>query len=88
MENIKDKFIEYKRSKNFLDTLCKAYFEANHNINWEHYSHWTIDDKCEMVYLHYSYEEFWSNTEMYTEVGTTIVSIDELIEFGKTLWER
>lgn len=85
MELTIDKIQEFKEIQITLDEVCEKYFVVNHNISWEHYSHWTIDDKCETVYLHYSYEEFWSNTEMYTEVGTTIVSIDELIEFSKTL---
>ena len=28
MGKVKDKLREYNRSKNFLDTLCKAYFDA------------------------------------------------------------
>ena len=85
MELTKENIVVYQQIKKLLDGVCEKYFAVNHNTSWEHYSHWTIDDKCETVYLHYSYEEFWSNTEMYTEVGTTIVSIDELIEFSKTL---
>lgn len=83
MELTKDNISLFISIKNLLDDICKKYFEANHNTNWQHYSHWSIDDKCETIYIHYSYEDFWSNTEMYTEVGTTKVSINELIEFSK-----
>lgn len=88
MELTRENIVIYQQIRNLLDDVCKKYFTANHNTDWHYYSHWSIDDNCETVCIHYSYDDFWSNTEMYTEVGTTIVSIDELIEFSKTLWER
>ena len=85
MELTIDKIQEYKKVKEFLDEICEKYFDANYDTDWQCYSGWSICDNCESVYIHYAYEEFWSNTETYTEVSKVKVKIDDLIEFSKTL---
>lgn len=44
MGKIKDKLREYNRSKNFLDTLCKAYFDATAPKD-RNYIGWRISDE-------------------------------------------
>lgn len=88
MELTRENIVIYQQIRNLLDDVCKKYFEANYEIDWQHYSGWSICDNCESVYIHYSYEDFWSNTETYTEVSEVKVKIDDLIEFSKTLWEK
>jgi uncharacterized protein YaaR (DUF327 family) len=85
MELTIEKIQEYKKVKEFLDDVCEKYFETNYDTDWQLYSGWSICDNCQSVYIHYIYEEFWSNTETYTEVSEVKVKIDDLIEFSKTL---
>lgn len=44
MGKVKDKLREYNRSKNFLDTLCKAYFDATAPKD-RNYISWRLSDE-------------------------------------------
>lgn len=85
MELTRENIVIYQQIRNLFDDICKRYFEANYDTDWYHYSNWSIDDNCEIVYIHYSYEDFWSNTETYTEFSEVRIKIDDLIEFSNTL---
>lgn len=85
MELTRENIVIYQQIKNLLDDVCEKYFDSNYDTDWQLYSSWSIDDNCEIVYIHYCYEEFWSNTETYTEVSKVKVKLDDLIEFSKTL---
>ena len=80
MGKVKDKLREYYRSKNFLDTLCKAYFDAT-APKWCSYSDWRFSCEHEdSIMIHYSYIENdkWVGNHMY-------VKFDELIKKSKKL---
>ena len=79
MGKVKDKLREYNRSKNFLDTICKAYFDAT-APKGRGYIGWKLSDVHQncvgIVYDFYDWErEYHSNTKW--------VSISELEMFNK-----
>jgi hypothetical protein len=63
-----------------IDELCKKWFEKN-GEDWQHYSNWHFLTNEDAILITYWYEDFWSNTEMYTEVGTIKVTYNELLNF-------
>jgi hypothetical protein len=79
MGKIKDKLREYNRSKNFLDTLCKAYFDATAPKNRKYICWKQSDEYPNCIGIGYDYfdwkGEYHSNTEW--------VSISELEIFNK-----
>ena len=79
MGKVKDKLREYNSSKIFLDTLCKAYFDAT-APKGRSYAGWIqSDEHPNCVGIGYSYfdwkGEYHCNTEW--------VSISELETFNK-----
>jgi exonuclease III len=79
MGKVKDKLREYNRSKNFLEILCKTYFDAT-SPRYRKYTCWKLSDKFpNSVGIEYDYfdwkGEYHSNTQW--------VSISELEMFNK-----
>lgn len=76
---IKSKINEYKRSKNFLDTLCKAYFDATAPKDRK-YICWQLSDEYPNC-IGIGYDYFDWKGEYHT--NTTWVSLAELKMFNK-----
>ena len=79
MGKVKDKLREYNRSKNFLDTLCKAYFDATAAKDRK-YIGWKVSDEypnCVGIgYEYYDWKgEYHCNTQW--------VSVSELETLNK-----
>lgn len=66
----------YRETCNFIETLCKKYFEKEYDINWQHFSDWDFDDNIENVIINYSYLDY--NNEW--EYNSIHISLDKLIE--------
>ena len=79
MGKVKDKLREYNRSKIFLDTLCKAYFDATAPKD-RNYIGWRLSDKHpNCVGIGYDYNDWRGDYQSYTEW----VSVSELEMFNK-----
>jgi hypothetical protein len=67
----------YLKVKDELYYLCDKW--AKNNLEkWEHYSGFKIDG--DNIIIEYTYQDFWSNTEMYTEYDSVKVPIKEIIQ--------
>ena len=79
MGKVKDKLREYNRSKNFLDTLCKAYFDAT-APKGRSYVGWRLSDEHpNCVGIGYDYYDWIREYQC----STVWVSISELELFNK-----
>ena len=79
MGKVKDKLREYNRSKNFLDTLCEAYFDATAS-NGRKYIGWRLSDEHpNCVGIGYDFYDWKGDYQCCTEW----VSIAELEIFNK-----
>ena len=78
MGKVKDKLREYNRGKKFLDTLCKAYFDAT-APKGRYYIGWKLSDvhpNC--VGIGYDYYDWRGDYQCHTEWG----SVSELEMFN------
>lgn len=76
---VKNKIQEYKRSKNFLDNLCKAYFDAT-SPKTRKYIGWKLSDELpNCIGIGYDYFDWKGEYHSYTQW----VSIAELEIFNK-----
>lgn len=67
----------YLKVKDELYYLCDKW--AKNNLeNWQHYSGFRIDG--DNITIEYTYQDFWSNTEMYTEFDSIKVPIKEILQ--------
>ena len=74
MGKIKDKLREYNRSKNFLDNLCKAYFDAT-APKCRKYIGWRLSDEHpNCVGIGYDYYDWRGDYQC----NTQWVSVSEL----------
>ena len=82
-KEVAEKIIESVESYNIsvetVAPLVKVY--ANKNLeNWQHFSGWNFIDGGRNIKINYSYEDFWSNTEYYTEFGSITVSLEDVLK--------
>lgn len=67
----------YLKVKEELYYLCDNW--AKNNLeDWQHYSGFRIDG--DNITIEYTYQDFWSNTEMYTEYDSIKVPIKEILQ--------
>lgn len=67
----------YLKVKDELYYLCDKW--AKNNLeNWQHYSGFRIDG--DNIIIEYTYQDFWNNTEMYTEYDSIKVPIKEILQ--------
>lgn len=79
MKNIKTKIQEYNRSKKFLDTLCKSYFDET-ATKGRSYVGWILSDEHpNCIGIGYDFYNWRGEYQCYTEW----VSIIELEMFNK-----
>lgn len=67
----------YLKVKDILNNLCDNW--AKNNLeHWQHYSGFRVYEND--IIIEYSYQDFWSNTEMYTEFDSIKVPIKEILQ--------
>jgi hypothetical protein len=67
----------YLKVKEELYYLCDNW--AKNNLeDWQHYSGFRIDG--DNITIEYTYQDFWNNTEMYTEYDSIKVPIKEILQ--------
>lgn len=67
----------YVKVKDELYKSCEKWAK-NHLDDWQHYSGFRVDEND--IIIEYSYQEFWSNTEMYTELDSIRIPIKEILQ--------
>ena len=82
-ETIAEKIIESVESYNVsIETvapLVKVYADKNLE-DWQHFSGWNFVNGGRDIKINYSYEDFWSNTEYYTEFDSISVPLIDIIK--------
>lgn len=67
----------YLKVKDELYYLCDKW--AKNNLeNWQHYSGFRIDG--DNITIEYTYQDFWSNSDSYTEYDSIKVPIKEILQ--------
>lgn len=83
LDGLAKKIIESVESYNIsvetVAPLVKVYADKNFE-NWQHFSGWNFIDGGRNIKINYSYEDFWSNTEYYTEFGSITVSLEDILK--------
>lgn len=83
IDGLAEKIIESVESYNIsvetVAPLVKVYADKNLE-NWQHFSGWNFIDGGRNIKINYSYEEYWSNTEYYTEWGDTTVPLIDILK--------
>lgn len=86
LKEVAEKIIESVESYNIsIETvapLVKVY--ANKNLEkWQHFSGWNFIDGGRNIEINYSYEDYWSNTELYSEFDSITVPLEDIL---KMMW--
>ena len=67
----------YLKVKDALYYLCDKW--AKNNLeDWQHYSGFRIDG--DTITIEYTYQDFWSNSDSYTEFDSIKVPINEILQ--------
>lgn len=81
MELTIEKIQEHKKVKEFLDEVCKEYFEV-YGDYWKSYAGWKFSDNYPYcVIIHYAYYDYRDQYES----GDEVIPMDVLVEFSKKL---
>ena len=82
-KEVAEKIIESVESYNIsvetIAPLVKVYADKNLK-DWQHFSGWNFIDGGRNIKINYSYEDFWSNTEYYTEFDSISVPLIDIIK--------
>ena len=70
---------EYNKIHKELTPIVKQYFK-NHLEDWKHFSGWTFAHNDNYIILYYSYENFFGNTETYSEFDHDVVSLETILK--------
>lgn len=83
LDGLAEKIIESVESYNIsIETvapLVKKYADKNLK-DWQHFSGWNFINGGKNIEINYSYEEFWSNIETYTEFDSITVSLEDILK--------
>lgn len=83
LDGLAEKIIESVESYNIsvetVAPLVKVYADKNLE-DWQCFSGWNFIDGGRSIVINYSYEDFWSNTEYYTEFGSISVPLIDIIK--------
>lgn len=72
----------YNTSIETVAPLVKEYADKNLE-DWQHFRGWKFIDGGKTIEINYSYEDFWSNTESYTESDSIKVPLEDVL---KMMW--
>ena len=82
-EVLAEKIIESVESYNIsvetVAPLVEKYADKN-LMDWQCFSGWNFVDGGRNIEINYAYEDYWSNTEYYTEFGSITVSLIDIIK--------
>ena len=76
---IEDVVDRYNNSLKLVAPLVKVYADKNLK-DWQHFSGWNFTNNGKTIQINYSYEEYWSNTETYTEFDSITVSLIDILK--------
>ncbi len=83
LDGLAEKIIESVESYNIsvetIAPLVKVYADKNLE-NWQHFSGWNFIDGGRNIKINFSYEDYWSNTETYTEFDSITVSLEDILK--------
>lgn len=83
LDELTEKIIESVESYNIsIETvapLVKVYADKNLE-KWQHFSGWNFVDGGRNIEINYAYEDYWSNTETYTEFDSITVSLEDILK--------
>ena len=76
---ITDMVLQYNRISKTISPLVEQYFEKTYE-DWKHFRGWNFSEDGTKIYINYSYEDFYSHTESFTEHDTEIVPVENILE--------
>lgn len=86
LKEVAEKIIESVESYNISVETITPHVEkyADKNLeDWQYFSDWNFVDEGRKIKIHYSYEDYWSNTETYTEFDSITVPLEDVL---KMMW--
>ena len=69
----------YNISIKTVTPLVEKYADKNLE-DWQCFSGWNFIDGGRNIEINYSYEDYWSNTETYTECDSIIVPLEDVLD--------
>ena len=82
-KDVAEKIIESVESYNIsvetIAPLVKVYADKN-LMDWQCFSGWNFVDGGRNIEINYAYEDYWSNTETYTEFDSITVSLEDILK--------
>ena len=86
LKELAEKIIESVESYNIsvetVAPLVEKYADKNLE-DWQCFSGWNFIDGGRNIEINYAYEDYWSNTETYTEFDSITVPLEEVIDVIK-----
>ena len=82
INKLKTIITDYKQTCELFSNIINCYV-ADNLEDWKHFNGWEFSDNGENIILHYSYENFWSNTETCMDFGEDIVSLETILKLYK-----
>ena len=80
IDKIKSTIIDYNQTCELFDKIINRYVVDNLE-HWKNFNGWSFSDNGEKIILHYSYENFWSNTETCTDFDSDVISMETILKF-------
>lgn len=80
-QNLREECCRYQ---NKIGDLCKLYFEQKlKDGDWQQYSGWSLSG--DTLVISYSYTDYYSNTDAYTEFADIKIDLNEFLKFSKKI---
>lgn len=86
LKEVAEKIIESVESYNISVETIAPHVEkyADKNLeDWQCFSGWNFIDGGRNIEINYAYEDYWSNTESYTEFDSITVPLEDVL---KMMW--
>lgn len=86
LKKVAEKIIESVESYNISVETIAPHVEkyADKNLeDWQYFYGWNFVDGGRNIEINFYYEDFWSNTESYTESDSIIVPLEDVL---KMMW--
>jgi hypothetical protein len=79
VEKIIESVESYNISVETIAPLVEVYVDKNLK-DWQCFSGWNFVDGGRNIEINYAYEDYWSNTETYTEFDSITVSLEDILK--------
>ena len=76
---IEDAVDRYNNSLKMVAPLVEVYADKNLE-DWQLFCGWDFVDGGRNIKINYAYEDYWSNTETYTEFDDITVSLKDILK--------